>query len=154
MTNAMSRIEKASQMFVNGCACSQAVLSAYGLKLGLPRDLAMKIAAGFAGGMRLGETCGAVTGAIMGLGLRYSSDHCEELGGRTDVYSRVVEFSERFKKMNGSLICRELLGCDISTQEGMKEAQDRQLFKTICVKMVEDAVKILEALESESQSAV
>lgn len=150
----MSSVAKAAQMFVDGCACSQAILSVYSLPLGLPRMTAMKIAAGFAGGMRLGEMCGAVTGALMVLGLRYASDNCEELSGRTEVYSRVVEFSKRFKKLNGSVVCREILGCDISSPDGMRKAQEQNLFKTICVKMVEDSARILEALESENQPSI
>ncbi len=146
----MSSVSNATQMFLDGCACSQAIFSVYSLPLGLPRKTAMQIAAGFGGGMRLGEMCGAVTGALMVLGLRHASENCEELSGRIEVYSRVVEFSESFKKLNGSVICRELLGCDISTPDGMKHAQDQNLFKTICVKMVEDSARILEALESES----
>jgi hypothetical protein len=61
----------------------------------------------------------------------------------------VVEFAERFKKINGSVICRDLLGCDISTPDGMMHARDNNLFNTLCVKMVEDSAGILEALESE-----
>jgi C_GCAxxG_C_C family probable redox protein len=147
----MSQVSEAGRMFLDGCACSQAILSVYGLPLGLPRMTAMQIAAGFAGGMRLGETCGAVTGAFMVLGLRHAPENCEEPSGRTHVYSKVVEFAERFKKINGSVICRDLLGCDISTPEGMKYAQDHNLFKTLCVKMVEDSAGILESLESEGR---
>ena len=106
---------------------------------------------GFGGGMRLGETCGAVTGALMVLGLRYGSGDCDTAEGRAPVSARVVEFSDRFKKRNGALTCRDLLGCDISTAEGMKQAQEQNLFKTTCVKMVENAAEILEEMETESQ---
>ncbi len=42
--------------FDEGFSCSQAVCSAYAPALGLPRDLALKIAAGFGGGLaRCGE---------------------------------------------------------------------------------------------------
>lgn len=57
----MNDVLKAAQLFRNGHACSQAILEVYGTPLGLPREMAMRIAAGFAGGMRLGETYGAVT---------------------------------------------------------------------------------------------
>ena len=60
----MNKISEATELFREGCACSQAILAVYGQPLGLSRDLAMRIAAGFAGGMRMGETCGAVTGAL------------------------------------------------------------------------------------------
>jgi len=138
-------------MFRNGYACSQAILTVYGTPLGLPHDQAMRVAAGFAGGMRLGDTCGAVTGAVMVLGLRHCSTDCGTPDGRAEVYDRVVDFADRFKQRNGSISCRELLGCDISTAEGMKQAQAQNLFTTKCVRMVEDASKILEEMETGSQ---
>jgi C_GCAxxG_C_C family probable redox protein len=101
--------------------------------------------------MRLGETCGAVTGAFMVLGLRYAQDSCMTGAGRAEVYARVLDFTERFKKRNGSLACRDLLGCDISTPEGMKQAQGQNLFKTTCVKMVQDAGEILEEMEGTTE---
>jgi C_GCAxxG_C_C family probable redox protein len=142
----------ATELFRGGCACSQAILGVYGEPLGLPRKTAMQIAAGFAGGMRLGETCGAVTGALMVLGLRHGSESCETAAGRAGVYARVGEFTKRFRRQNGSLVCRELLGCDISTPEGMKQAQERNLFRTTCVKIVESAAAILEEMELDGQS--
>jgi C_GCAxxG_C_C family probable redox protein len=150
----MSSISNATSLFIDGFACSQAILSVYGHPLGLPRKTAMQIAAGFAGGMRLGETCGAVTGAFMVLGLRHASENCDTAAGRAEVYAHVVEFAKRFQSMNGSVACRELLGCDISTPEGMVQAQERNLFKTTCVKMVEDSAMILEALWAESQHII
>jgi len=147
----MSKVTKASQLFRDGCACSQAILTAYGEPLGIPHKVAMQIAAGFAGGMRLGETCGAVTGAFMVLGLRYASENSETVAGRAGIYARVAEFTGKFQSRNGSIICRELLGCDVSTPEGRKEAQERNLFKTVCVRIVEDAAAILEEMEAESR---
>jgi hypothetical protein len=44
-----------------------------------------------------------------------------------------------------------LLGVDITTPEGMRQAKERNLFKTTCVKMVEEAAAILEEMEAESR---
>ena len=56
------------------------------------------------------------------------------------------KFLDSFKKENGSYICRDLLDCDIRTEEGIKYAIDNNLFKEICPKMVESAVKIAQEL--------
>jgi len=112
----------------------------------------MQLAAGFAGGMRLGETCGAVAGAFMVLGLRHCSTDCSTPADRAEVYARVLDFADRFKRRNGSVTCRDLLGCDISTNEGMKQAQEQNLFKTTCVQMVRDAGEILEEMGREHQA--
>jgi C_GCAxxG_C_C family probable redox protein len=147
LSKAKSKAPDAVELFRSGYACSQAVLAVYGEPLGLDRARAMRIAAGFAGGMRLGETCGAVTGALMVLGLRHVPENNHTHEDRAEVYARVLDFSRRFKLRNGSLLCRELLGCDISKPEGMKQAQERNLFGTTCVKMVQDACEILEEME-------
>jgi hypothetical protein len=59
------------------------------------------------------------------------------------VYNRVQEFTDRFKAQNGSLTCRDLLGCDISTPDGHQVAKEKSLFTTVCPKLVKDAVEVL-----------
>ncbi len=142
----MSNAERAAQLFRDGHACSQAILAVYGEPLGVSRDTALRIAAGFAGGMRMAETCGAVTGAFMVLGLRYASDKSNSLAGRAEVYARLTEYARRFRERTGSLVCRDLLGCDISTPEGMAQAKDQGLFKTRCVELVETAGTLLDEM--------
>ncbi|MEW6754658.1 MAG: C-GCAxxG-C-C family protein [Candidatus Latescibacterota bacterium] len=149
----MSRIDTAVELFRGGCACSQAVLAAYGEGLGLDGQSALRLAAGFAGGMRRAETCGAVTGAIMVLGLRHAGEGCERAAGRAEIYARVVEFTDRFRGQNGGLLCRDLLGCDISTPEGMQQARERDLFRTRCVDLVGSAAGLLEEMEQGSRAA-
>ena len=109
----------------------------------------MKVSSGFAGGMRMGGTCGAVTGAFMTLGLRHAGDACHTKEERAGVYARILEFARRFQERNGSIVCKELLGCDISTPEGMQEATDKNLHATRCVKLIEDAAAILEDMALE-----
>jgi C_GCAxxG_C_C family probable redox protein len=140
----MSGVDAAVGLFKNGCACSQAVLGTYGPRYGLDENQAMRVAAGFAGGMRLGETCGAVTGALMVLGLAYCNDACRTAEGRKAAYDAVVAFSENFKTRHGSLLCSELLGCDMSTAEGHKIAAERGLFRTKCVELVQSAAEMVE----------
>ena len=149
----MSRISTATQLFSDGCACSQAILAAFSEPLGLAHRTAMQIGSGFAGGMRSGETCGAVTGAFMVLGLRYAGEDCGKAAGRAEVYAKVEAFTRNFQSKNGSMACRELLGCDISTPEGLKQAKEQNLFKTTCVRMVQDAATILEEMEAGSPPA-
>jgi C_GCAxxG_C_C family probable redox protein len=140
----MNRVDTAVEFFKGGCACSQALLGAYGPEYGLDEDLAMRVASCFAGGMRLGETCGAVTGALMVLGLAYCSDDCRAADGRQPAYGAAVSFSGQYRARHGSLTCRDLLGCDISTPDGLKTAQEKGLFRTRCVELVRAAAELLE----------
>jgi len=96
--------------------------------------------------MRLGEVCGAVTGAFMVLGLARCDSKCNKPEGRIKVSEDVKTFVLEFKKRNGTVLCREILGCDISTPEGMKTAQEKGLFSTTCEKIVKDAAEILEGM--------
>jgi len=73
---------------------------------------------------------------------------CDTSAGRKAVYEQVARFTEEFNARNGSLVCRELLGCDICTPQGRKQAIEQNLFTTTCVRMVEDAAAILEGMAS------
>ena len=143
----ISRVEEAVAYFNEGFVCSQAVLSAYGVYFGLDRKIAPKIADGFGGGMaRLGETCGAVTGAFMVIGLKHGRTVVEDSLEHEKVYSLVNEFVNRFTSRNRSILCRELLGCDISTPEGLQRARQQDLLATICPGYVRDAAEIIEEI--------
>jgi C_GCAxxG_C_C family probable redox protein len=120
----------------------------YGRRFGLERETAVQIGAGFAGGMRMAETCGAVTGAIMVLGLYRATAESTTAERREPVYQAMGQFFAEFERRNRTLICRDLLGCDIRTEAGMQAAKDRNLFKTTCPQMVQDAAEILESILS------
>ena len=149
----MTGPEVAVAAFKQGFNCSQAVLSAYAPSLGLERETAVRLAAGFGGGIsRRGETCGAVTGAVMVLGLKFcgaGSAECrpeERMAEREKVYERVRQFMAGFQARHGSLVCRDLLGCDISKPEDYQRAREQQLFVGLCPKFVQTAAEVIETL--------
>lgn len=135
----MTYVDEAVQLFENGYMCSQAVFAVFSPEFGVSKEDALKIGACFGSGMRKGEVCGACTGALMALGLKYgdnkqkSDEACEK-------------FLDEFEKENGSYICRDLLNCDIRTEEGIKYALENNLFKEFCPVMVESATKLAEKL--------
>ena len=135
----MNSIEEAVQLFEEGYVCSQAVFAAFSEGYGLPKNQALKIGACFGSGMRKGEVCGACTGALMALGLKYGDEKVKS----DEVCNK---FLDLFKEENGSIICRDLLNCDISTEDGVKYALDNNLFKEFCPKMVESAAKIVDEI--------
>jgi C_GCAxxG_C_C family probable redox protein len=94
---------------------------------------------------RQGEVCGAVTGALMVLGVRYGQDMATEPAqARGPLYQRVNAFMDAFQKQNGSLLCRELTGCDMRTPEGQERFKTCDLHHTLCRKLVAGAVELLE----------
>ncbi len=140
-----TKSEQALSCFEEGFCCSQAVLSVYAEEFGLSREMALKIARGFGGGMgRMAKACGAVAGAFMVIGLKYGSADAGDKEAGEKMYRLVREFARRFEERNGSIVCRDLLGCDISRPEGFKTAKDNGLFTSVCPRLVRDAVEILE----------
>jgi len=131
--------------FKNGFSCSQAVFSTYAELLGMDRDVALKVSGAFGGGMaRMGETCGAVTGALMVIGLKHASANPDDEESKLKTYDLSREFVARFKSRHTTSVCRDLLGCDVGTEEGRRIFDERNYKDTRCSKFVEDAVTILE----------
>lgn len=141
------RVDQSVSCFKSGFSCSQAILSAYAEQLGLERNIALKVSGTFGGGMAgMAGTCGAVTGAFMVIGLKYGKTKPEDEEAKMKAYSLVQEFVKKFKAKNSSIVCKELLGCDISTPEGMQEFKDRGFINAVCPKFVENAAEILEEI--------
>jgi C_GCAxxG_C_C family probable redox protein len=142
----MNRTETAVAYFKQGFSCSQAVLAAFSDGTSLDRETALKVAGGFGGGIaRMGLTCGAVTGAIMVIGLKHAAASPDE-EAKKKTYQIVQNFVMEFKARNGSITCRELLKCDMSTPEGAGEVKRRGLINTVCPKLVADAAAVLESI--------
>ena len=95
---------------------------------------------------RTGETCGSVTGALMVIGLNHAKTRKDDDGSRERAYALAQEFMDMFRERNGHLLCRELLGVDVSTPEGMKAVREKDLFRTVCPKFVRSAGELLESL--------
>lgn len=138
--------ELAISYFNNGFNCSQAVLSVFCENYGMDKETAFKAACGFGGGVRLGEICGAVSGAVLVIGLKYGQYIAEDSETKGYCYSKTVEFLNAFKLKNQTVVCREILGYDISKKDEYEQALNQNLFKTTCVDMVKSAVLLLEEL--------
>lgn len=148
MNNSKNKLsEIAVACFNEGYCCSQSVLSTYSEKFNLDKNTALQLSDSFGGGMgRMALTCGAVTGAFMVIGLKYGRIDAEDEDAKQKTRDLVREFIRKFKTRNKTISCKELLACDISTDEGFQYAQEHNLVKTICPKFVADAVEILEEI--------
>jgi C_GCAxxG_C_C family probable redox protein len=140
----METADLAVNRFSQGYSCSQAVFSALAGRRGIETDLALRIAAGLGGGIsRTGQTCGCITAAILALGLEQQDVSVERNKAEKEkTYEAGRRFMSEFAARHGSTACRELLGCDIGTPEGMEEARSRNLFQLRCAACVRDAVEL------------
>jgi C_GCAxxG_C_C family probable redox protein len=112
MINIEERVTKAKRLFKEeGYNCCQAVVLAYNDIFGIDDDTAAALSSGFGGGMgRMREVCGSVSGMVMLAGLMTPAADPSVKVDRTRNYALVQEVAGEFKALNGSIICRELLG--------------------------------------------
>lgn len=145
----MSKSEKAADYMRNGYNCSQSIMKAYAADAGLPEGDMVKMASVLGGGIgRMGHVCGAVSAAAIILGMRFGSTDNTSLESKENAYSKGRDLIERFADENGSIMCRDILGYDISSQEELMRAREAQVFMEKCPKFVASAAKILEDLLS------
>ncbi|MDD5466278.1 MAG: C-GCAxxG-C-C family protein [Anaerolineales bacterium] len=143
----MDATERADELFKRGYNCAQAVFAALAPEIGISEEVALRIAAAFGGGMgRLGEVCGAVSGAFMLIGYQYGNAVADDAANKQRVYQLVRQQAEGFQARHGSILCRELLGCNISEEAGMALARQRDLFHTRCPAFVRASTELVGAL--------
>jgi C_GCAxxG_C_C family probable redox protein len=139
-----SPVELAVTRFAQGFNCSQSVFSAFCPGKRIPAAVALSIASPFGAGVgRTGSLCGAVTGGIMAIGLRYGHTNARDQKKKEAVYRMTRKFVDRFLARNGTIICNELLECDLGTPEGRKTAEVNDYHHTRCPKFVRDATEII-----------
>ena len=107
--------ERARAYFEEGSNCSVSVFRALSEMSDEEGTIDPGVAMGFGGGMgKNGLVCGAVSAGIMAIGLRAKGRE------KAEVYKLVDTFLTDFKEHFGTVNCRELLGADLKTEEGMK----------------------------------
>ena len=82
----------------------------------------------------------------MAIGLKHGRLRADDQETRDLAHSLVDRFVQEFESRHGSIVCRELLGFDISTPEGMEQVSQNNLAATRCPNFVRDAAEILEGI--------
>ena len=139
-----SHSEKARELFLEGFNCSQAVVGAFCDDMDIDMNTAMKMASPLGGGMgRMREVCGAVSGMFIVLGYFFGYDDPKDFNTKKELYSRVQELADTFRKENGSIICRELLS-GVSSSPTPEKRTEAFYKKRPCAELVAYAAQILE----------
>jgi hypothetical protein len=84
----------------------------------------------------------------MVIGLKHGRVRAEDREIRDLAYSLVNKFAKEFESRHGSIVCRELLGFDLSTPEGKQLAEERWPDRMPCRQLVRDAAQILSEILS------
>lgn len=143
----MTRAEIAKQKFNNGYNCAQAVAIAFSDLIGLTEPQAAKMVSGFGGGLgRQREVCGSVLGMSFVISCLYGYDNPKAFDSKKQLYSEIQQCSNEFKKQNGSIICRELLGIEqkLSITPTPEKRTQEYYQKRPCAELVECSAAILE----------
>lgn len=120
----------AVELFLKGYNCTQSVLGAFSVELGLDFEQAIKLASSFGAGMgRLREVCGALTGEFMVAGLIFGYTDEKDRKAKTEHYKLIQEIAQYFENKNGSIICRELLGLQTKKSHPVPQKRDSNYYK-------------------------
>jgi C_GCAxxG_C_C family probable redox protein len=135
--------EKAAAYFLDGYNCAQSVLLTMFEHWNGKNELIPRIATAFGGGIgRCGSVCGALAGGVMAVGIRHGSN--EPLPEkRLRAYELAQKFYKQFEKRHGNVLCRELIGYDLSNPKELEKAQKAKVFEERCAEFVKNAVEIL-----------
>ena len=135
---------KAAELFLNGYNCAQAVAIAFGDITGLDEKATARMMSGFGGGMgRLREVCGAVSGMFFVLSYLYGYDSPEDNAGKKQTYTDVQALAEKFREINSSIICREILKNPPSTPAPSARTEEYYRVRP-CARMVLTAASLME----------
>jgi C_GCAxxG_C_C family probable redox protein len=128
----MNRIEQTVDLHRNqGLNCAQALLTAFGQNLDIDPNTAKMLGRSLAGGIGLrADTCGYLTAAC--LILAKANDQADEAQARKDTFAAVKELFKKFEEKRGATACRDLLGADMSTEDGNKKIDDQGLVAKTC----------------------
>ena len=145
----MNHAQKARDLFLSGCSCSQAVFAAFASDFGMDESTALRLASSFGGGMGgMRETCGAVSGMLMAAGMKWGYSNVGDLDVKTAHYARVRSLIEGFKAEHGTIVCRELLA-HLGELKKDPSARTAEYYKVRpCVLFVETAARLLDEMEA------
>ena len=82
----------------------------------------------------------------MVIGLKHAKTRKDDDDSRERSYALAQEFMDAFRERKGSLLCREILGADVSTPEGIRAVREKDLFRTVCPRFVGSAGELLDEL--------
>lgn len=149
-----ARAQRALGYFKEGYNCSQAVVMAFADLIGMDEKLLTRVMSSFGGGMgRLREVCGAVSGMSFVAGALYGYEEPGAAGQEEKAahYARIQELAGEYRAINGSIVCRELLGLGTSgADQPTPEPRTAEYYKKRpCGQLVMLAAAILDSYMEE-----
>jgi C_GCAxxG_C_C family probable redox protein len=141
--------QEAARYSDEGYNCAESVLLAFlsGWSKYFRMGVTSAAATAFGGGMgRMGYTCGALSGGLIVIGLDIGRTDGKDDEGKKEAYLEAQELFRRFQQRWGTLTCRELTQCDLSTQEGFNKYRELKIHETKCIEIIKETVKAVSTI--------
>lgn len=140
--------QRAVVRFRQGYNCAQSVLLTMFEHWEGKNELVPKVATAFGGGIgRCGSVCGALTGGVMAVGIKHGTNEPSP-GKRSKTYGLAEMVYKEFEKRHGNVLCRELIGYNLSNPEELEMARRANVFEEKCRDFVRTAVEIVASLDA------
>lgn len=141
----MTHIEKAEGLFGEEYNCSQAIAGVFAEEFGFNKRNVMKIATCFGTGMNHGGLCGCITSAMIVFGMAFGLYDPQDK--ELEAYGNKMAgkfFGRFYEKMNGKVLCREILGADISNPDELAVIHQEGRIHKICPQIIKMSIEIIE----------
>jgi C_GCAxxG_C_C family probable redox protein len=99
-----------------------------------------------------GEICGVLSGGAVAAGLVAAQSEPDHVTAKRRARKATAQLITDFREEFGTVICRDLIGCDLSSDEQHDAFMDGGLWRTVCMRQIEFAATRLAALLEEPGS--
>jgi C_GCAxxG_C_C family probable redox protein len=151
--NERKAVEQARAYFItedniHGCAETTFMVlqQTYGLPAATDSSPAMALNGGVAWS---GGCCGAITGAAMAVGRLAAQRIADHKEAKRIARSIIIRLMDDFRLEYDHVNCRDLLGLDISSEEGHAAFIEGQVWHTVCMNQIEFSLRKLVALQDD-----
>ena len=130
-----------------GLNCAESMVAAFAGWVGIPRETGIRAATGFGAGMgRAGSVCGLVSGGVLILGWAFGRTDSRDEAAKERAYCAVAELLRAVRASCGSILCTDLIGVDLTTEEGRHRALEEELLIARCRATAEVVAEILDRI--------
>lgn len=149
-----NREDLAEKYFREGYNCSMAVIKTFeDLFKEEDIDLLLRVSSPFGGGFgRMREVCGAFSSLTIIVGLLFGYSTPEKGEKKKELYSLLQDLASKCKSLNGSIVCKELLGLKEYTLSPKAEERSEEFYKKRpCIGIIRNTTSVLEEYLKEAK---
>jgi C_GCAxxG_C_C family probable redox protein len=140
--------KRIDEFYAAGYRCAESILLYVSESKKIKSDLIPRIGTGFCAGLsRTCSTCGAVMGSVIAINMFFGRSNPADPIDKS--YAPVQKFIKQFENMFGSINCRQLIDCDLGTEEGRQKFTADKNIIIKCKNFTSEATRIALAIIDE-----